>query len=296
MGKLLKKSFYKQRQDFENSCKERDKVLSLPDNIEIKTNIKYSDDDCLAHRLDIYRPKDKTNEILPVIINIHGGGLLLGNKEFNKYFCAEISSLGFMVYSIEYRLVPDCNFFDQLDDVSRAMDYINSRIISDNGDPSHIYGTADSGGAFLLLYSVAMQKSKSLEQATNIKASIINFKALAFISGMFYTTKFDKIGLFLPSYLYGKKYKKSIFAPYINPENPEIISSLLPCYLVTSHNDFLQNYTLNFEKALTNYNIPHKLDNYPKNSELTHAFSVFKPFIKESKDTIKSMIDFLTQY
>ena len=176
------------------------------------------------------------------------------------------------------------------------MDYINSRIISDNGDPSHIYGTADSGGAFLLLYSVAMQKSKSLEQATNIKASIINFKALAFISGMFYTTKFDKIGLFLPSYLYGKKYKKSIFAPYVNPENPEIISSLLPCDLVTSHNDFLQNYTLNFEKALTNYNIPHKLDNYPKNSELTHAFSVFKPFIKESKDTIKSMIDFLTQY
>ena len=296
MGKLLKKSFYKQRQDFENSCKERDKVLSLPDNIEIKTNIKYSNDDCLAHRLDIYRPKDKTNEILPVIINIHGGGLLLGNKEFNKYFCAEISSLGFMVYSIEYRLVPDCNFFDQLDDVSRAMDYINSRIISDNGDPYHIYGTADSGGACLLLYAVAMQKSKSLEQATNIKASIINLKALAFISGMFYTTKFDKIGLFLPSYLYGKKYKKSIFAPYLNPENPEIISSLLPCYLVTSHNDFLQNYTLNFEKALTNYNIPHKLDNYPKNSELTHAFSVFKPFIKESNDTIKSMIDFLTQY
>ena len=296
MGKLLKKSFYKQRQDFENSCKERNKVLSLPDNIEIKTNIKYSNDDCLAHRLDIYRPKDKTNEILPVIINIHGGGLLLGNKEFNKYFCAEISSLGFMVYSIEYRLVPDCNFFDQLDDVSRAMDYINSRIISDNGDPYHIYGTADSGGACLLLYAVAMQKSKSLEQATNIKASIINLKALAFISGMFYTTKFDKIGLFLPSYLYGKKYKKSIFAPYLNPENPEIISSLLPCYLVTSHNDFLQNYTLNFEKALTNYNIPHKLDNYPKNSELTHAFSVFKPFIKESNDTIKSMIDFLTQY
>ena len=296
MGKLLTKSFYKQRQDFENSCKERNKVLSLPDNIEIKTNIKYSNDDCLAHRLDIYRPKDKTNEILPVIINIHGGGLLLGNKEFNKYFCAEISSLGFMVYSIEYRLVPDCNFFDQLDDVSRAMDYINSRIISDNGDPYHIYGTADCGGACLLLYAVAMQKSKSLEQATNIKASIINLKALAFISGMFYTTKFDKIGLFLPSYLYGKKYKKSIFAPYLNPENPEIISSLLPCYLVTSLNDFLQNYTLNFEKALTNYNIPHKLDNYPKNSELTHAFSVFKPFIKESNDTIKSMIDFLTQY
>ena len=296
MGKLLTKSFYKQRQDFENSCKERNKVLSLPDNIEIKTNIKYSNDDCLAHRLDIYRPKDKTNEILPVIINIHGGGLLLGNKEFNKYFCAEISSLGFMVYSIEYRLVPDCNFFDQLDDVSRAMDYINSRIISDNGDPYHIYGTADSGGACLLLYAVAMQKSKSLEQATNIKASIINLKALAFISGMFYTTKFDKIGLFLPSYLYGKKYKKSIFAPYLNPENPEIISSLLPCYLVTSHNDFLHNYTLNFEKSLTNYNIPHKLDNYPKNSELTHAFSVFKPFIKESNDTIKSMIDFLTQY
>ena len=48
------------------------------------------------------------------------------------------------------------------------------------------------------------------------------------ISGMFYTTKFDKIGLFLPKYLYGKQYKKAPFAAYVNPENPELLYALAP--------------------------------------------------------------------
>ena len=38
--------------------------------------------------------KGKETQILPVIINVHGGGLLLGNKEFNKYFCALLSNEG----------------------------------------------------------------------------------------------------------------------------------------------------------------------------------------------------------
>ena len=296
MGKIITKLFHKQRADFINSCKERDKRLSLPKGITIKTDIPYSKDKCDAHKLDIYRPSKCDGKTLPVIINIHGGGLLLGNKEFNRYFCAQICKLGFMVYSIEYRLIPDCNFYDQLDDVSRAMDYIKNRINSDNGDLSHVYAVADSGGACLLMYAVSMQRSKKLASAANIKPSIININALAFISGMFYTTRFDKIGMFLPNYLYGHNYKNSTFAPYVNPENPDIINFLPPCYLVTSYNDYLKHYTLDFKKALDSYNIPNKLDNYPKNPNLTHAFSVFEPFTKESTDTIKSMTDFLKQY
>lgn len=282
--------------EFEKSCAKRDKRFSIPDSVSITCDIPYSKDGLKSHRLDLYVPKNKEVSTLPVIINIHGGGLLLGNKEFNKYFCSRISALGYIVYSIEYRLIPDCNFFDQLDDVSRAMDFINSRIAEDNGDSSHIYAVADSGGAALLLYSCAMIKCIALSKAAQVTPANINIKALGFISGMFYTNRFDKIGLFLPDFLYGKGYKKTPYSSFINPENPDILKNIPPCFLVTSHNDNLRKYTLDFSKALHNNRVSHKLISYPKNPNLTHAFSVFEPFLPESDKVILSMIDFFKKY
>ena len=57
-----------------------------------------------------------------------------------------------------------------------------------------------------------------------------------------------------------------------------------------------QRYTLQFEKALARYQVPHDLLNFSKNPKLTHAFSVFEPELDESLQTMKSMIDFLQKY
>lgn len=296
MKDVMLETFYKQRAEFDEMTAARDKSLSFPENIIEYPDIAYSNDGDKAHRLDIFRPKGRNNEILPVIIDIHGGGMILGNKEFNRYFCAQISAMGYLVFSVEFRLVPEVQVYDQFADLSAAMDYIKEIIPNYSGDPKHIYAVADSGGAYLLTYTIAMQKSKALADAAHVTPTTLNVKALGLISGMFYTTKFDKIGLFMPKYLYGKDYKKSAFAPYVNPEHPDIVTSLPPCYLITSCNDNLQHYTLNFEKALTKYHMPHELMNYPKNERMTHAFSVFEPFWDKSMDAVTSMLQFLRKY
>ena len=113
---------------------------------------------------------------------------------------------------------------------------------------------------------------------------------------IFSATRFDKIGLFLPSYLYGKGYKKKAIAPYVNIENPEIVSALPPCFLVTSHSDNLEHYTVKFEKALKANRVSHKLLRFGKNKKLTHAFSVFEPFYKESTKTLKSMHEYFQSF
>lgn len=296
MADPIKKIFYKQRIDFEASTRQRDKELPFPKNVDEIKDIYYSDDHLPAHRLDIFRPADRKSEVLPVIINIHGGGLLMGSKEFNRFFCARLCETGYMVYSIEYRLVPDCSFFDQLSDVFMAMDYIKQRIADDYGDASNIYACADSGGACLLTYASAMIHNNKLAHAAGIKPASIKLNAIGFISGMFYTNRFDKIGLFLPKYLYGRHYKKEAFAPYINPECSDITEYLPPVFMVTSHNDNLRRYTTDFAMALKKHNACHKLINFPKKSSLTHAFSVFEPFLPESTKTIRAMITFFKQY
>ena len=296
MADPIKKIFYKQRMDFEASTKQRDKELPFPENVDEIKDIYYSDDHLPAHRLDIFRPADRKSEVLPVIINIHGGGLLMGSKEFNRFFCARLCKTGYMVYSIEYRLVPDCSFFDQLSDVFMAMDYVKHRIDGDYGDTDNIYACADSGGACLLTYASAMIHNNKLANAAGIKPASIKLNAIGFISGMFYTNRFDKIGLFLPKYLYGRHYKKEAFAPYINPECSDITEYLPPVFMVTSRNDNLRRYTTDFAMALKKHNACHKLINFPKKSSLTHAFSVFEPFLPESTKTIRAMITFFKQY
>lgn len=295
MGQLMRKVFLKQREDFEKSLPERERRFTLPDGVIEENDISYINDDQSAHRLDVYRPAESGDQELPVIVNVHGGGLIIGCKEFNRYFCAKLCKLGYIVFNVEYWLVPDCQFFDQCRDVFAAMEFIDKSLDTYHGIKDKVYAVGDSGGACLLTYAVAMQNSGKVASAAKIKPSTLKIQALGLISGMFYTHRFDKIGLFLPKYLYGGKYKKSSFAPYVNPEHPDVIRALPPCFLVTSEKDHLKHYTVSFEKALTRERVPHYLLTFPKDPRLTHAFSVFEPFYPESDKVLEAIVDFFGQ-
>lgn len=178
MQDLMRNQFYKQRSDFELSAIERDKTQVMPEGVSVQTDIPYMNDGDKAHRMDVYRPEGSESTTLPVVINIHGGGLLIGSKEFNRFFCAKLSRLGYLVFSIEYRLVPDCMVFDQFSDVCNAFKYINAHLGEYNGDSNHIYGVADSGGAYLLTYTAAMAKNRELAKAAHVKPQKFSFRAI----------------------------------------------------------------------------------------------------------------------
>ena len=292
MKNFVVNTFYKQRQDFERDSALHDKKFSMPRDVKEWKDLPYKNDGEKANRMDVFRPKNREGETLPVIINVHGGGLLLGSKEFNRYYCVRLCELGYVVFSIEYRLVPDCQVYDQFTDVADAMTHIFQSLSKFQGDSEQIYVVADSGGAYLLTYVTAMTGCRPLAKAAHTTPPSFRLRALGLISGMFYTTRFDKIGLVLPRYLYGKHYKKTPFAPFTNAENKDLVSSLPPCFLVSSHNDNLEHYTLHFEKALSENHIPHKLVLFPQNKRLTHAFSLFDPFMKESTEAIMAMHQF----
>ena len=176
------------------------------------------------------------------------------------------------------------------------MDAVKSLMTRYQGNPNQVYMVGDSAGAYLAVYAVAMQNSPELAVAAHVHPSTLQIQAMGLISGMFYTRKLDKIGLFLPNFLYGSRYRKTSFAPYTNPEHPAITKNLPPCYLVTSKNDMLQHYTLNFAKALKKHNAPYHLQDFPANKALTHAFSVFEPEMPESIKVIHDMSNFLRHF
>ena len=82
----------------------------------------------------------------------------------------------------------------------------------------------------------------------------------------------------------------------MNPEHPGIVTALPPCFLTTSAGDYLRSYTLDFEKALSRYQVSHHLLDFSERKDLPHAFSVIDPFRKESIELLEDMSGYFQQF
>lgn len=73
--------------------------------------------------LDVYRPKD-TEGNLPVIVSVHGGGWVYGDKELYQYYCMSIAQRGFAVVNFTYRLAPEYQFPAPMEDTNSVFAWI----------------------------------------------------------------------------------------------------------------------------------------------------------------------------
>ena len=88
MNPILKSIIHKQRRDFERLSRRHipEQVL---EGVWEERNIRYAADGDPAHVMDLYCPTTVQTPT-PVIINIHGGGLITGSKDFNRHFCIKL--------------------------------------------------------------------------------------------------------------------------------------------------------------------------------------------------------------
>lgn len=290
--KLIKRKIEKERLELDSWAAMRDKFFDVPENIQMIRDVPYAHENDKYHTFDVFK-HNNTDKNNPVIINIHGGGLLMGDKHQNKGFNIWLCQQGFLVYSVEYSLVPDVRVQNQLTEINQAFSIIKERIFLDGGDLNKVALVGDSAGAFLALYSTAIQNNKEIAESFSIEPSNLDIKALVLQSGMFYTTKLDKVGFFLRKTLYGTDYKKQPFVKYLNPENDNLLNSVPPIYLMTSQNDNMKHYTLKFAKALDKEEKDYELVCYSNNKNRVHAFSALYPEFKESIEANIMIANFL---
>ncbi len=181
--------------------------------------------------MDIFQPEVPAGTELPVIINVHGGGLIDGNKNLSVGFCRQLAQRGYLVCSLEYRLIPNVRVYEQFDDVCAGMDCVGRKLVAFDVDFTRIYMVAESAEAYLATYVAAMKNSKALQDAIGYEPTKMHIRAMGLISGMFYTTRKDALGRFLSRSFYGKDKRSLAMAEYTNPEHPEIIYNIPPCIL-----------------------------------------------------------------
>ena len=274
-----------------------DEIKEIPsDGIREHRNVPYTNRSGKELKMDIFEPVVAPGTELPVIINIHGGALIMGNKDYSVGFCRQLAHRGYLVFSLEYRLIPDVRVYEQFDDVCAGIDCVGRKLVDFDVDLTRIYLAAESAGAYLATYVAAMKKSKALQEAIGYPPSRINFRAIGLISGMIYTTRKDATGRFLSKSFYGKDEKSKQMARFTNPEDPEIIHNIPPCYLVTSKADMLERYTLDFAGELGHKRVEHKLRHMGSDPKLIHAFPVLRPDLPESEQVIDEIIQWFREH
>ncbi len=239
--------------------------------------------------MDVFLPKAKKGEELPVVVYIHGGGLVMGDRKMSRAYSCVLASRGYIVFNIEYRLAPRANVSEQLDDVCAGMDAIASHLIDFDVDFDRIFLTAESAGAYLAIYAAAMKHSKRLQDAIGYEPTRMEFRAIGLMSGMFYTNRKDVLGFLLADQFYGNKRMDPNFRELMDPEHPEIVRNLPPTFLITSRGDFLNNYTLMYHKALKKMGKTTKLLYYGED-DLGHAFVAINPCHPKSIDATDRML------
>lgn len=103
------------------------------------------------NQLDIWRRPDLPRDgKAPVLLNVHGGAWVIGNKQQQAMpLLAHLAENGWVCVSINYRLSPRATWPDQIVDVKRAIAWIKANIADFGGDPDFVAISGGSAGGHL---------------------------------------------------------------------------------------------------------------------------------------------------
>ena len=118
---------------------------------------KYDNDNNPLHHLNIYLPKDN-NETRPLLIDVHGGGWVYGDKDTNGLLCMDFVKRGFITMSMSYRLLPEHKLVEMIQDIFKSLHYLYTLKDKYPIDFENVSMMGDSaGGGFVLSFCLLKQ-------------------------------------------------------------------------------------------------------------------------------------------
>ena len=119
------------------------------DNIQRQTvhheNIVY-ESSFSENQLDVISPKDR-DELLPVVLWVHGGAYVAGDKSDITEYAVQIAANGYHIVNMNYALAPKGRYPSPLLQMNDAYQWILKNAEAYNFDTSNIFFAGDSAGA-----------------------------------------------------------------------------------------------------------------------------------------------------
>lgn len=261
------------RKAFKEGDDKRDAGLTTPEGIRRFDDIVYGNDDA-CQVLDVYRPKEAEGD-LPVIVSVHGGGWVYGDKERYQYYCMDLAMRGFAVVNFTYRLAPEHKYPASIEDTNLVFSWVLEHGKEYGFDTEHVYGVGDSAGAHnLSLYAAICTNPEYAAEYPFQPPKGFVPTAIALNCGVYKVTppkdKMDQTGALMSDYLPGKGTKEELHrvsvVNHVTPDYP-------PVFLMTATDDFAASQAPGMVETLMKNEIPFVFRYYgDKKHPLGHVF------------------------
>ena len=257
------------RMEFKASDDIRDAGLTTPEDIVRYDDIVYGEDP-KWQSLDVYRPKAAEGKVLPVIVSVHGGGWVYGDKERYQFYCMNLAQRGFAVVNFSYRLAPESKYPAPLEDANAVFTWVLAHAQEYGFDKEHIFAVGDSAGGHLLgLYAnICTNPDYAKEYAFQVPEGFAP-TAIALNCGAYVIWRERDAELmqdFLPERGTEREYGLIDVLAHITPDFP-------PTFFMTSNGDFLKMQAPGLAAKLLEQGVPFVYRCYgDKENELQHVF------------------------
>lgn len=247
--------------------------LETPDDIERFDDISYGEDE--RNLLDVYLPKTRKDK-LPVIVSVHGGGWVYGDKSLNQFYCMSLAQKGFAVVNFSYRLAPKFKHPTPLIDTDKAFCWVLDNAEKYGFDTDRIFGVGDSVGANLLGLFCCLCTDEAYAKKMGIEPPK-NFlpKALALNCGLYRMErgKVDVLMDNLADEYFPDGGTEEEFAEICLPDH--VNAAFPPSFVMTANGDFLAPQAKPFYDLLRALGVDAEYRCYgDKENEPTHVFHI----------------------
>lgn len=118
--------------------------------VRIIKDVPYVEGGSRRQRLDIHLPRRPGTSPAPVLVYIHGGAWVIGNKKDQGLpMINHLVAKGWICVSPNYRLSPAVTFPEHLIDCKRALAWVKENIADYGGDPTRVAVSGGSAGGHL---------------------------------------------------------------------------------------------------------------------------------------------------
>ena len=251
-------------------------------------DINYAGDKNVYHNMDIYGPK-ASEEVLPVVVIVHGGGYISCDKFINECQGKYFATKGFRVVNINYTLQPEGSFIDGVKEIFLTFRWIVEHAKECHFDTDRMFLYGDSAGGHYVLLAAAASTSTYLQAYYGIEPLKEGIKGFAVSCPMYEIRsakeKKDITNLFLRmSTLHSGRVRD---AEYIaNVSLPDVLDKceFPEVFILTTPTDSLLYKEVNqLHQILVEKNVKHIYEEYTSEERvLDHVFHAVNPEYPES--------------
>jgi acetyl esterase/lipase len=269
----------------------------------VEKNIPYSNmfpKECV---MDFIYPAE-TKEVLPVLINFHGGGFVKGDKKYRKSICQMFASEGWFVINANYRMAPEFAFPAPFEDAFNLLNIMPEIAAKYKLNLNRVVFMGDSSGGYMATMTVAaltneaVRKGLELPECKIKPAGLLSFCApydvISAIDTKLPLNLQTSIAESVTGLIFRGEENPLEFYPYVEYLSPfsYIGKNWCPTFVAHCEHDILcKGHGEKFIEKIKNVGV-YVDEVYASGKGSIHCYHLF-PYKEQSKETLRRASSFL---